>query len=301
MALDGGFKMVKVLFLSGLPASGKSTWARAYCEKNTDWIRVSRDDLRSMRGKYWLPAQEKLITEMEKYCIIAALNKGYNIVIDATHLNQKNLAGKTQFIKEYCSSRRIDIQFETKTFDLSVEKCIERDLKRANSVGEKVIRKFYDLYLKPVIQSVEYVEGLPSASICDLDGTICLHNGRNPFDYDRCDKDLPNEPVIRIVENYLSEGQNQVIFMSGREDRCKEKSIQWIKKHVQVMDKELKIFMRKTGDHRKDSIVKRELFDENIRGKYNIDFILDDRLQVCRMWYALGLTVLRVGNPDADF
>lgn len=293
--------MSKVIFTKGLPAGGKSTWARAYCEKNTDWVRVCRDDLRNMRGKYWLPKHENLITEMEKYCIIAALNNGYNIIIDATHLNQKKLEGKTQFFKEYCSSRRIDVQFEIKAFDLSVEKCIERDLKRANSVGEKVIRKFYDLYLKPEIPQVRPDEALSKMILVDLDGTVCLHNGRSPYDYEKCDTDLPNSPVIQIVENYLSYAKGGVIFMSGREDRCKEKSIQWIKKHIQIMNTEVKIFMRKTGDTRKDFIVKQELFDENIRGKYNIEFILDDRLQVCRMWHSLGLTVLRVGDPEADF
>jgi len=285
--------MSKVIFTQGLPASGKSTWARAYCEKNIDWIRVSRDDLRRMRGKYWLPKQEDLISRMEKSCITDALDSGYNIIVDATHLNPINFDRKIRFIHEYYGTERI-LQFETKIFDLSLEKCIERDLKRANSVGEKVIRKFYDLYLKPEITKIEYIEGLPATIICDLDGTICLHNGRTPYEYDKCDTDLPNDPVIQIVEDYLSYGQGDVIFMSGRDDSCKRQSIQWIKKNVQVMDKELKIFMRKTGDVRKDSIIKRELFDENIRGKYNIDFILDDRDQVVQMWRELGLTCLQV-------
>ena len=55
------------------------------------------------------------------------------------------------------------------------------------------------------------------------------------------------------------------------------------------------------GNKEKDSIIKRRIFEENIRGKFYIDFVLDDRLQVCRMWYEMGLPLLRVGDPDANF
>ena len=55
-----------------------------------------------------------------------------------------------------------------------------------------------------------------------------------------------------------------------------------------------KLVMRKTGDYRKDSIVKREMFEEHIEGKYNVLFVLDDRNQVVDMWRKeLGLTCLQ--------
>jgi hypothetical protein len=58
------------------------------------------------------------------------------------------------------------------------------------------------------------------------------------------------------------------------------------------------LFMRKNGDYRKDAIIKKEIFDNNIRGKFNIDFALDDRNQCCEMWRSLGLTCLQVANGD---
>lgn len=56
--------------------------------------------------------------------------------------------------------------------------------------------------------------------------------------------------------------------------------------------------MRKSGDMRKDSIVKREMFDEHIRGRYNVNFVLDDRNQVVELWRSMGLTCLQVADGD---
>lgn len=47
---------------------------------------------------------------------------------------------------------------------------------------------------------------------------------------------------------------------------------------------------------RKDSIAKHELFDEHIRDRYRIAFVLDDRDQVVKMWRSLGLTVFQVAD-----
>lgn len=41
------------------------------------------------------------------------------------------------------------IEFEILNFNTSLEECIERDSKREKSVGESVIRKMYETYLKP--------------------------------------------------------------------------------------------------------------------------------------------------------
>lgn len=60
--------------------------------------------------------------------------------------------------------------------------------------------------------------------------------------------------------------------------------------------------MRPKNDNRKDSVVKKEMFDKYIRDKYYIEAVFDDRLQVCQMWHnEIGLPLFRVGDPDADF
>ena len=122
-------------------------------------------------------------------------------------------------------------------------------------------------------------------------------NGRSPYDYDKCDKDLPNSRVISIVKNYLSYTGN-VIFLSGRDGRGEGKTRQWLKDHVQIMDGEWELHMRTPHDNRKDAIIKQELFDTHIKGKYYIDFVLDDRNQVVDMWRKIGLICLQVADGD---
>jgi len=127
---------MKIIFTMGLPASGKTTWSKQYCKDNPDCIRIGRDDLRHMRGTYWIPDQEPMIKAMETQCIKTALSYGFNVIIDATNLDlQKNGDRYREFKKEFP-----DLEVEIQPFDTDLEECILRDSKRDTPVGEEVIR-----------------------------------------------------------------------------------------------------------------------------------------------------------------
>lgn len=123
------------------------------------------------------------------------------------------------------------------------------------------------------------------AIICDLDGTLAILEGRGPFEYERCDTDLPSEAVVELLRAMGAAGYT-VIFVSGREDSCREKTVSWINRLSLPSEK---LFMRKTGDFRKDVIVKREIYEKEIKEHYNVCFVLEDRNQAVRMWRSLGL------------
>lgn len=55
-----------------------------------------------------------------------------------------------------------------------------------------------------------------------------------------------------------------------------------------------KLHMRKTGDGRKDSIIKEEIFWEHIEPKYNVIGVFEDRSRVVDMWRSLGLKTFQV-------
>jgi len=56
--------------------------------------------------------------------------------------------------------------------------------------------------------------------------------------------------------------------------------------------------MRPAGNTENDAIIKKRLFDENIRDDYDVRFVLDDRNRVVDMWREIGLTCLQVDYGD---
>ncbi len=284
--------MSKIIVCRGLPGSGKSTWAREFCQKNTDYVRVCRDDLRSMRGAYWLPKDEDMITQMEDACIEAAINNGKNVVLDATNLSMGHIAARMiQF-----AHIRPDFSSEVKDFtDVPFWTCIERDAKRPEPVGYKVIRDMYDKWLRPA--PIKQDPDLPRAIIVDIDGTLADHEGiRGPFEWKRVGEDRCKQFVAELVRRYYN--THTVFIFSGRDEICRLETKDWLSKYVIPYHE---LHMRPQGNSEKDSIIKRRLFDHAIAGKYYVDMVIDDRLAVCRQWNEMGLNLLRVGDPDANF
>lgn len=286
--------MSKAVICVGLPASGKSTWAKAYCINNDKWHRVNRDDLRNMLGKYMNQKREDLVTDIEVATVESILNKEENVIIDNTNLNPKVLEFWQNFFYEN------KVQFQIKDFtDISVEECIKRDSLRLDKVGERVIRDMHRKYLKlkeDHSHEIKQDVTLPHAIICDLDGTLALFGNKNPYERDFINDEL-NKAVNTCIKLYVASGR-QLILFSGRSSKYLQETQLWLHNNG-VEYHTLK--MREEGDNRKDSIVKKEMFDNIVKDKYYIDFVLDDRLQVCRLWYSLGLPIFRVGDPDADF
>ena len=130
-----------------------------------------------------------------------------------------------------------------------------------------------------------------NAIICDLDGTLAIIGDRSPYDGSSCDKDIPNWPVIKCVLAMRNAGYD-IVFLSGRHDKYREPTEVFIKKWLPDLTYEL--FMRCTGDNRKDAIIKQELYDANVRDQYDVLFVLDDRNQVVDFWRSIGLTCFQV-------
>jgi predicted kinase len=280
--------MLTVYFTIGLPASGKSTWAKNKVEQSPNTIkRVNKDELRAMLdNSYYSKGNEKFVLNIQDMIIKEALESGKHVIVDNTHLASKHEARIRELIKGLAVLEIVDFRH------VPLETCIDRDLKRFNSVGEKVIRDMYNQFIAPPrATKPAYNPDLPDVVLCDLDGTIALIGDRSPYDAAKCELDLVNEPVRSILQN----SGKAIVFVSGREDKFKPQTLAWLAKHNISFDG---LYMRQSGDSRKDSIVKREIYDEFIRDKYNVAFVLDDRDQVVRVWRDLGLTCLQVDYGD---
>ena len=70
----------------GLPASGKTTWARELCRIKPRTVRANRDDLRQLlhEGRF-SGGNEKVVTKVQEAVIRAGLADGRDVVVDDTN------------------------------------------------------------------------------------------------------------------------------------------------------------------------------------------------------------------------
>jgi len=289
--------MKTVYLLKGLPASGKSTWAKKLIDDNPNsYKRINKDDLRAMLdNSHWSKGNEKFVVSIRDELIREALLQGYHIIVDDTNLHPKHETNIKALVQKFSKVTGYQVKVEVKEFlDVDVEECIKRDMNRPVSVGEKVIRNMYNQFLAPEIKMIEQDDSLPRAIICDLDGTLALMDGRSPFDWKECINDKVNEPVRRVIESMKE--THAIIMLSGRDGCCQPETKQWFINNDIPHDE---LFMREKDDSRKDSIIKKELFDESIRDKYYVEFVLDDRDQVVNLWRReIGIPCFQVNYGD---
>lgn len=310
--------MQQIIVLIGISGSGKSTYAKEFIQKNPSYLRLSRDDLRRSLlpvplNDYWKwdnkrkDPIERVVTQLEKTALTAALDGGWNVLLDNTHLRERTLND----ILKQVENRTVLVTF--RPFDVPLDEAIRRDAARPDVVGEAVIREQFSRYqqmkkkiktnqtlvfpranstsARPAVQDAS----LPRCILVDIDGTVATMSDRSPFDWKKVHLDEPKQPVINVVKAMKTAGY-AIVFLSGRDSVARADTISWLEKHVGWREGEdYSLFMRPINDNRKDSIVKRELFENHIQGRYYVEVVLDDRDQVVALWRNdLGLTCLQV-------
>lgn len=286
--------MTTLTITQGLPGSGKSYWANTVADADENTVIVNRDDLRAMlHNNNWNHRREKATVAARDALISTLLKSGKNVICSDTNLDPKVVAELTRIGKAH----KAEVVIKDFT-DVPLKKCIERDLKRSRTVGEKVIRDMYDRYLRPKPTEGLNDPNLPPCIIVDMDGTLALIGDRSPYDDANVHVDAVNKAVEEVIYA-MTEGFHgiTVIIMSGRDaGRSMEPTMKWL------YDNEItyhEIHMRPAGDTRHDSDIKRELYMEHIAGKYYVQLVLDDRNQVVDLWRKeLGLPCFQVGYGD---
>lgn len=289
-----------VKILVGIPASGKSTWKEQFLSKNPKWIAVSRDSFRYMlTNSGWCePKIESMITELMDISILHALANKMNVIVDNTNVKASSINAIIKLVNHLA-------KVEFQVFDISLKKAIERDNLRDRRVGVEVIERMYEEY-KNLCQTFDFsnrpltkkfytppkpIRHLPCAIIVDIDGTIAHIKDRSPYDLSRVLNDDPDVIIVKLVRQLSKD--YKIIIVSGREDICEDDTRMWLNVHDIPFSE---LYMRKATDLRKDSVIKREIYEQLIQPKFDVKFVLDDRLQVVNMWRRLGLKCLQVAD-----
>ncbi|QDM55968.1 polynucleotide kinase [Gordonia phage Trax] len=314
--------MTELIAMRGLPGSGKTTRARRIAAA-TGAVVVGRDFERfQMFGEWWTggkPEHEDAVTVALNAKVRALLKANQSVVVDNTHIRLGYLKDWAKVASECGATFRIE---DVKT---DVEECIRRDNDRFHNfggdraslggdrlVGEQAIRRMASridwrmpkpvapIEIEPVDHKVAEELMLPGAILVDIDGTLAHMTGRSPYDYSRVGEDMVDFAVRGIVQDYEELGYD-IIVCSGRDDECRTMTVAWLLANDIPFHK---LLMRPTdakdanGNKLPDWIVKYNLFNENVRGKYDVAFVLDDRNQVVDMWRKLGLKCLQVAPGD---
>lgn len=324
--------MTNLLLLRGYPGSGKTTvardWLAAWRPDERPRARSNRDDLRMLhfgthgeRGHLSF-AQEQHLTDIQHDSVRKLLKRGYDVIVDDLNLKRKYAVEWAALALEQGSG------FTTVDIDTDVDTCIKRDFARRlrgeRGVGEEGIRKVASRFplgrwpdregiLKSALDLNSVKSGdwrvydnpvadeygpLKRVIIVDIDGTVALKDrtdgARGWHEYHRVYEDLPNYPVIEMVNALRSNQHAGIIFLSGRKDTCREQTRRWLADYVGLWTRRVPLHMRAADDNRSDDIVKHELFDEHIRGRYHVVGVFDDRDRVVDMWRAIGLQVYQV-------
>lgn len=279
---------------------------------------------------------EELTTRVQEQALKEALNAGFDVVIDNTNLVPRFLQQTHDTLKQMGNVKVIEKCFSV-SYEECVERNSKRTgrarvpadvmFKMANGL---VMSNFQDRECYYPARPVFVAEQdefdaahqiKPRAIIVDVDGTFAIISGRNPYDVAQSESDLPNRPVIECIRA-MRKQDRKLVFVTGREDKFRPQTRLFIERHmgnlvaghglhlggkreVCVTDQldtalpDYELFMRATGDKRRDSIVKFELYNEHIKDRYYVDFVLDDRNSVVDMWRRdAGLPTFQVAPGD---
>jgi predicted kinase len=264
--------MPQLVVYRGLPGSGKSKKALSIVAQGEGkWVRVNRDSIRLMiHGEQFSPKFEGTVTRFSHAMIEESLRLGLNVIVDDTNL----LDSRTMHLEEIARRLNAKYTLDDSFLDVPVDECIKRDLQRTASVGRDVIERMH----------ADYWSHQPKPD----------NTGAHAYDRDYSEDDL-DRGIYDLVSAYHA-NTLMVVAVSGREGtpEKREQTDRWLSRnHVPVS----KLLMRKAGDRRDDAIVKKEIYLNEIQGKYRVMMVIDDRPRVTRMWrHELGLPVLQAGD-----
>ena len=324
----------KCWIMRAAPAMGKTYRSREIQSQNPNTVIVSADDYWMVGDKYVFDASRLALAHKQCFDLFSkAVNDGKNVIIDNTNLNYRDMVKYIDYLVQnnnlndlIYSIELVEVQYN----DLGTAIKLRTNQANGKNIPENRMREMYKKFQESVVGKLlsDYkgkialgslddlknevpwlapVEGRQDVILCDLDGTLAIFeylNGlkiRSPYDASKAADDIVCVPVAITLRGFFELGY-EIIFVSGREDKFREPTMEFLKNASEQYKFFFnKLLMRKTGDSRSDVIVKKEIYEAELKDKYNILAVFDDRRQIIAGWRALGLYVFDCNYRNADF
>lgn len=286
--------MKKLILTQGVPASGKTTWAKKFVKENENWVRINRDEIREMLKAGWNAEHEELVSSIQFPAVVKALESGMNVIMDDTNLHPLRVPEIKEAVKHIK-----DLEIEIKEFNITRSEAIRRDALRENPVGEKVIRGFFKAYVNNAKGSeTRFITGQdytrPHAIVVDIDGTCALRQNRGYYQWHKVSQDKRYDPVHSLVANYTRLG-HKIIFLTGRDESCHKQTFDWLVDNGFSPDK---LISKPKGTQGTTADWKKKMMVEEIMPNYYVHFVLEDRPREVQMFRDLGLGCFQVWGGD---
>lgn len=141
------------------------------------------------------------------------------------------------------------------------------------------------------------------AIIVDINGTLSEVSDivhfikEKPKDWDSFfDKMNDAKPNAMVKEFVKALGKDyEIVLVSGSPEKFKKETVNWLSKNQIVFDE---IHFRSNDDKKRGFQFKKSLFEDDLKEKYNVILVLDDKQDACEMWRSLGLDCWHVGKDE---
>lgn len=292
---------IKVVIVKGLPASGKTSYAKEWVAQEPNRVQVEKDDIRKdarlFKGGIYIHRRgdESIVIKERDRLIHKALSEGKSVVSSDTNLVPKHITQISSIAKKH--NAEIEV---VSLLDVPLKELIDRDKKRENPVGEQVIRRMFHDHVKTMPTFLKYDPNLPPVVVSDLDGTLTLGpKNRSPYEWSKVGQDDINLGIAHVLDGVRIINYAKVFLFSGRDSVCRSETEEWLERHDIEYDF---LAMRKKGDDRSDEIVKAEMIEKYIKDQYNVLIWFDDRVRISTMLRDVyGINVAQVGDTRYEF